>query len=176
MLLQTNSYVVPKEKRTEHARLIKRFRALMIKLGCEDFDVCEQTGPNWSTEVGGRFVQLMRFKDEAHQKAVREAEQSDASAQDLVREFCELVDYNYQHQQGLATTAYYRSLNTPPALRANAPSNPSALPQPMLPSDQHPLDDVPPIDDVAAIDDVPPIETGRKGVKHTVGRNGEIDD
>jgi hypothetical protein len=107
MLLQTNSYIVPKDKRTEHARLVKRFRQVMTRLGCEDFDVYEQAGPNWSTEVGGRFVQIMRFRDRDHQKAIRAAEQSDAMAQDLVREFCELVNFGYQHQQGLATTAYY---------------------------------------------------------------------
>lgn len=107
MLLQTNSYIVPKDKRTEHARLVKRFRAVMTRLGCEEFDVYEQAGPNWSTEVGGRFVQIMRFRDREHQKAIRAAEQSDAIAQELVREFVELVNFGYQHQQGLATTAYY---------------------------------------------------------------------
>lgn len=159
MLLQTNSYFVPKEKRTEHARLIKRFRALMTKLGCDDFDVCEQTGPNWSTEVGGRFVQIMRFRDEAHQKTVRETEQSDPSAQDLVREFCELIDYGYQQQQGMATTAYYRSLSSPPPQRAL--TAPSHLPDPI---------------EEGVVDEVPPIDAGRLGVKHPVGRNGEIDD
>ena len=111
MLLQTNSYIVPKDKRTEHARLVKRFRQVMTRLGCEDFDVYEQAGPNWSTEVGGRFVQIMRFRDREHQKSIRAAEQSDTIAQELVREFCELVNFGYQHQQGLATTAYYVSMD-----------------------------------------------------------------
>lgn len=159
MLLQTNSYIVPKEKRTEHARLIKRFRALMHRLGCEDFDVCEQTGPNWVVETGGRFVQLMRFRDEAHQKAVRDAEQSDPSAQDLVREFCELVDYSYQQQQGLATTAFYRSLFS----QAPTPRLPNATP-PLIASEELPEDEIPPID------------LAERGVKQSAGRNGEIDD
>lgn len=174
MLLQTNSYFVPKEKRTEHARLVKRFRALMLKLGCEDFDVCEQTGPNWTSELHGRFVQLMRFRDEAHQRAVREAEQSDASAQDLVREFCELVDYGYQQQQGMATTAYYRSLGSAPVQHAFG-SNAAAAAQPAIPAD----DSIePPIISNLDVDldEVPPIESPRHGAKHTVGRNGEIDD
>jgi hypothetical protein len=107
MLLQTNSYVVPKDKRTEHARLVKRFKQVMARLGLTDFEVYEQAGPNWSTEVGGRFVQIMRFRDREHQKAVRDAESADGTAQDLVREFCELVNFNYQHQNGIATTAFY---------------------------------------------------------------------
>lgn len=170
MLLQTNSYFVPKEKRTEHARLVKRFRALMIKLGCEDFDVCEQTGPNWNSEVGGRFVQLMRFRDEAHQRAVREAEQADASAQDLVREFCELVEYGYQQQQGMATTAYYRSLGSAPAQRALTGSAPAIAAddasEPPIINNNLDVD----------LDDVPPIDAPRHAAKHPVGRNGEIDD
>lgn len=112
MLLQTNSYIVPKDKRTEHARLIKRFKQVMNRLGCDDFEVYEQAGPNWSTEVGGRFVQIMRFRDRDHQKAVKAAESSDQIAQDLVREFCELMNFGYQFQQGLATTAYYLSVNS----------------------------------------------------------------
>jgi hypothetical protein len=107
MLLQTNSYIVPKDKRTEHARLVKQFKQVMSRLGCDDFEVYEQAGPNWSTEVGGRFVQIMKFRDREHQRSIREAEQSDAAAQELVREFIELINFPYQHQQGLATTAFY---------------------------------------------------------------------
>jgi hypothetical protein len=162
MLLQTNSYIVPKEKRTEHARLIKRFRALMHRLGCDDFDVCEQTGPNWVTETGGRFVQLMKFRDEAHQKAVRAAEQADPSAQDLVREFCDLVDYGYQQQQGIATTAFYRSLLSIAQSRLAGPETTATAP--LIASDESADDDVPPLD----LTDMP--------IKQTAARNGEIDD
>jgi len=70
MLLQTNSYVVPKEKRTEHARLLARFRQTLGRLGCDYFEVYEQTGVNWSSAEGsGRFVQIMRFRDRSHQRA-----------------------------------------------------------------------------------------------------------
>jgi hypothetical protein len=110
MLLQTNSYIVPKDKRTEHARLIKRFRQVMSRLGLDDYEVYEQAGPNWSTEVGGRFVQIMRFRDREHQQQIRTLEQSDPTAQELVREFMELINFPYQHQQGLATTAFYIGL------------------------------------------------------------------
>jgi hypothetical protein len=107
MLLQTNSYIVPADKRTEHARLVKRFRQVMSKLGCDDFEVYQQAGPNWTDEAIGRFVQIMKFRDREHQRALREAEQSDPDAQELVREFCEMINFPYQHQQGLATTAFY---------------------------------------------------------------------
>lgn len=126
MLLQTNSYIVPKDKRTEHARLIKRFRQVMARLGCDDFECFEQAGPEWSGEVGGRFVQIMRFRDREHQLAIRAAEQSDEGAQALVREFCELINFSYQHAQGLATTAYYR------AAAGTAPTPDRALPEPPL--------------------------------------------
>jgi hypothetical protein len=162
MLLQTNSYIVPKEKRTEHARLIKRFRALMHRLGCDDFDVCEQTGPNWVSETGGRFVQLMTFRDEAHQKAVRDAEQSDPSAQDLVREFCELVDYGYQQQQGIATTAYYRSILGAPGNRLPAPALTATTP--LIASEEPPEDEI------------PPIELGNSQARQTVGQKVKADD
>ena len=33
MLLQTNSYIVPKDKRSEHSRLIRRFRQTLGRLG-----------------------------------------------------------------------------------------------------------------------------------------------
>lgn len=162
MLLQTNSYIVPKEKRTEHARLIKRFRALMQRLGCDDFEICEQTGPNWTNETGGRFVQLMKFRDEAHQKAVRDAEQADPSAQDLVREFCELVDYAYQYQQGLATTAFYRSILSVPTKSLPSPGSNAAAP--LIATEEAPIDEIDPID----LED--------SALKQPVGRNGRASD
>lgn len=172
MLLQTNSYFVPKDKRTEHARLVKRFGALMNRLGCA-FETYEQAGPNWSNEVGGRFVQIMKFRDETHQKAVRDAEQSDAGAQDLVREFCELIDYARQTQQGMATTAYYKGVGTPvgPSARSAQPlggegsANGSSTGQSLLPAADS-LDELSPIDSHHA----------GKGLKHSARANGEIDD
>src|SRR5215207_11307082 len=111
MLLQTNSYVVPKEKRTEHARLVRKFRQTLGRLGCDQFDVFEQVGPNWSTgETTGRFVQMMRFRDRKHQLAVQNAEKSDAAAQQLIAEFCELINFPYQQQQGLFAVGFYQSV------------------------------------------------------------------
>ena len=48
MLLQTNSYIVPKERRAEHQRLLRRFRQTLARLGCEHFEVYEQVGANWT--------------------------------------------------------------------------------------------------------------------------------
>src|SRR5688572_22623778 len=111
MLLQTNSYVVPKEKRAEHARLVRKFRQTLARLGCDQFDVFEQVGPNWGGgETTGRFVQMMRFRDRKHQVAVQTAEKQDPAAQALIQEFVELINFGYQQQQGLFAVGYYQSV------------------------------------------------------------------
>ena len=111
MLLQTNSYVVPKEKRAEHARLVRKFRQTLGRLGCDQFDVFEQVGPNWGGgETTGRFVQMMRFRDRKHQVAVQTAEKQDPAAQALIQEFCNLINFGYQQQQGLFAVGYYQSV------------------------------------------------------------------
>lgn len=116
MLLQTNSYIVPRDRRMEHARLLRRFRQTLLRLGCDHFEVFEQVGTNWNTgETTGRFVQIMRFRDRKHQLAVQAAERSDPTAQALVREFCELINFPYQQQQGLFAVGFYTSfLRMPP--------------------------------------------------------------
>lgn len=126
MLMQTNSYVVPKDRRTEHARLVVRFRQTMLRLGCEHFEVYEQVGANWAAaEATGRFVQIMRFRDRRHQQQVQAAEQADPDAQQLIREFCELVNLPYQQQQGLFAMGYYASVTpTTPAPRLPGSSVP----------------------------------------------------
>jgi hypothetical protein len=111
MLLQTNSYVVPREKRAEHARLVRKFRQTLARLGCDQFDVFEQVGPNWGGgETTGRFVQMMRFRDRKHQVAVQAAEKQDPAAQALIQEFVELINFGYQQQQGLFAVGYYQSV------------------------------------------------------------------
>jgi hypothetical protein len=111
MLLQTNSYIVPKEKRAEHARLLRRFRATLARLGCNHFEVFEQVGPNWSNgDTTGRYVQIMRFRDRKHQLAVQAAERSDTMAQGVIQEFCQLINFPYQQQQGLFAVGFYTSL------------------------------------------------------------------
>ncbi|MDP9175952.1 MAG: hypothetical protein M3O30_19110 [Planctomycetota bacterium] len=116
MLLQTNSYIVPRDKRMEHARLLRRFRQTLMRLGCDHFEVYEQVGANWNTgETTGRFVQIMRFRDRKHQLGVQSAERSDPVAQALVREFCELINFPYQQQQGLFAVGFYTGfLRMPP--------------------------------------------------------------
>jgi hypothetical protein len=111
MILQTNSYIVPREKRSEHARLLARFRKSLAKLGCDHFEAYEQVGPNWNTaETPGRFVQIMRFRDRKHQQQVQAAERSDPTAQQLIKEFCELINFPYQQQQGLFVVGFYNSV------------------------------------------------------------------
>src|SRR3954470_4789313 len=111
MLLQTNSYVVPKEKRAEHARLVRKFRQTLNRLGCDQFDVFEQVGANWAGgETTGRFVQMMRFRDRRHQLAVQNAERQEPTAQQLIAEVCELINFPYQQQQGLFAVGFYQSV------------------------------------------------------------------
>ena len=110
MLLQTNSYVVPKDRRHEHSRLLRRFRQTLARLGCDHFEVYEQVGQNWSSgESSGRFVQIMRFRDRRHQLAVQAGERNDPQAQQLIAEFCELINFPYQQQHGLFAVGFYTS-------------------------------------------------------------------
>jgi hypothetical protein len=110
MLLQTNSYIVPKDKRSEHARLLRKFRQTLQRLGCNHFEVYEQVGSNWAGgEVTGRFVQIMRFRDRKHQQRIQAAEKQDPVAQQLIGEFCALINFPYQQQQGLFAVGFYSS-------------------------------------------------------------------
>lgn len=118
MLLQTNSYIVPRDKRVEHARLLRRFRQTLLRLGCDHFEVYEQVGANWNTgETTGRFVQIMRFRDRKHQLSVQAAERGDPTAQQVVQEFCELINFPYQQQQGLFAVGFYTSFLRMPSQR-----------------------------------------------------------
>ncbi|HSV15167.1 MAG TPA: hypothetical protein VLI90_12985 [Tepidisphaeraceae bacterium] len=111
MLLQTNSYIVPKDKKSEHARVIRRFRQTLLRLGCDHFEVYEQVGANWSnSESTGRYVQILRFVDRKHQLAVQAAERSDPTAQAVIAEFCDLINFPYQQQQGLFAVGFYTSV------------------------------------------------------------------
>ena len=113
MLLQTNSYLVPEAKRAEHERLMRRFRACFERLGSE-FDVFEQTDDSFAPAARGvpaaRFVQMMRFRDLEHQRAVQQAEQHDDVAKRLIADFMRLVDLPRQQQQGLYAAGHYRGL------------------------------------------------------------------
>lgn len=110
MLLQTNSYIVPRDKREAHSRLLRKFRQVLLRLGCDHFEVYEQVGTNWSPgEATGRYVQIMRFRDRHHQQQVQAAERTDPGAQAVIREFCEMINFPYQQQQGLFATGFYQS-------------------------------------------------------------------
>jgi hypothetical protein len=142
MLLQTNSYIVPRDKRAEHARLLRRFRQTLLRLGCDHFEVYEQVGPNWSSQdSSGRFVQIMRFRDRKHQTAVQTAERNDPAAQTLLKEFCELINLNYQQQQGLFAVGYYTSflrMPTRPESAEQLPQSPEAAGSEESPQDEAP--------------------------------------
>ncbi len=140
MLLQTNSYIVPKEKRAEHARLIRRFRQTLARLGCDSFEIYEQVGHNWSSgETTGRFVQIMRFRDRRHQLSVQGAERTDATAQALIAEFCELINFPYQQQQGLFAVGFYQGVLPMTLARAEeVDEEEEPLPEEIIPSDPDP--------------------------------------
>ena len=111
MLLQTNSYVVPRDKRHEHARLMKRFMQIMTRLGCEHFEVYEQVGASWTAvRTDPRYIQIIRFRDRKQHQALQEAERKDPQAQELIREFCELIGFSQQQQQGQFSVGYYGSV------------------------------------------------------------------
>ena len=143
MLLQTNSYIVPKEKRAEHARLLARFRQTLARLGCDHFEAYEQVGANWSgTEATGRFVQIMRFRDRKHQQQVQGAERSDPNAQSLIKEFCELINFPYQQQQGLFAVGFYSS--AVPVAPARVPGSGGQSPEPSNEMIDVPIEDLSP--------------------------------
>jgi len=182
MLLQTNSYVVPKDRRAEHQRLMRRFRQALVRLGCEAFEVYEQVGSNWSGgEATGRYVQMMKFRDRKHQQQVQHGERTDPQAQALIAEFCEMINFPYQQQQGLFAVGFYAGAlpTVPPRTPLAAPVQPvemepspdaemaemgagsepaSELVQDEVPTSElaelEPLD----LDATAASDDAPPSE------------------
>jgi hypothetical protein len=108
MLLQTNSYVVPNDKRDEHDRLIRRIRQAMLRLGC-DIEVYEQVSANWGPLKGGagRFIQVMRFRDRQHHHEIQEAEKNELCVQQLIAEFMDLIDLPGQQGQGLFAMGHY---------------------------------------------------------------------
>jgi hypothetical protein len=55
-------------------------------------------------------VQIMRFRDRKHQLAVQNAERSDPAAQKLIAEFCDLINYPYQQQQGQFAVGFYSTV------------------------------------------------------------------
>ena len=84
---------------------------VLNRLGCDDFEIYEQVGANWSSgQATGRYVQIMRFRDRRHQVAVQAAERDDKGAQELIAEFCALINYPYQQQQQQFAVGFYSSV------------------------------------------------------------------
>ena len=112
MLLQTNSYIVPREKRVEHARLLRRFRQTLMRLGCDHFEVYEQN--RRQLEFGGQFRPVRPDHAFSGSKAAitsSERRAHDPAAQALLKEFCELINLPYQQQQGLFAVGFYTELH-----------------------------------------------------------------
>jgi hypothetical protein len=136
MLVQTNSYIVPLEKREEHARLMRRFRQALARLGCDHFEVYEQVGHNWNAlKTGGRYVQIMHFRDRVHYQAVQEAERTDPLAQALIKTFSELIDLPQQQEQHQFAVGHYTtvvsSISSNAAISPVMAENESAASDPM---------------------------------------------
>jgi hypothetical protein len=130
MIVQTNSYIVPLEKREAHARLMRRFRQAMLRLGCDHFEVHEQVGSHWTPQRGaGRFLQILRFRDRQHYQAVQAAERGDPAVQALIREFADLIGLAEQQQQGTFSIDYYASIPGADGLAAD-PARPDEAERP----------------------------------------------
>ena len=164
MLLQTNSYLVPKDKRAEHARLVRRFRQLMQRYGCENFEVYEQIGADWNAaKVTGRFVQMMRFRDRQQHLDVQDAERRAPAAQELIEEFCQLLNIPYQREQGLFAVGFYQSAL--PAEGGRSAVTPPPVPEEVIPEplerpaeESEPSMESPDADDVEAAPAEEPLE------------------
>jgi hypothetical protein len=128
MLLQTNSYVVSKDKREEHERLIRRIRQALLRIGCDCFEVYEQVGANWAQIKGNtRFIQIMRFQDRQHHHEIQKAEKNDPGFQQLINEFMDLIDLPGQQAEGQFAMGYYSLTNATPAHdMGSAPTAPAA--------------------------------------------------
>jgi hypothetical protein len=135
MLLQTNSYIVPRAKRAAHAKLLAQFRQTLARLGCDLFEIYEQASPEWTTEAGGesRFVQIIRFRDRQHQLAIQSAEREDPVAQRMIGEFCELINFPYQQEHGLFAVGFYAEMQAEPEQTLSVP--PAQEPAPAMPTD-----------------------------------------
>jgi hypothetical protein len=72
--------------------------------------VYEQVGSSWQGDSTGRYVQLMRFRDKKQQQMVQDAERTDPAAQQLIKEFCELINFPYQQEHGIFAVGFYHSV------------------------------------------------------------------
>ena len=61
----------------------------------------------------------MRFRDRKHQLQVQQSEKTDPTAQALIKEFCELINFPYQQQQGYFAVGFYNSVLPVAAVRVH---------------------------------------------------------
>ena len=179
MLLQTNSYVVPKDKRNEHALLVRRFRQSLAKLGCGHFEVYEQVSQNWSgQDSGGRYVQIICASATAGiSSKCRRPSASDPVAQALIQEFCELINFPFQQQQGLFAVGFYNSVLPAISLREPETQGEDAAPLAATadaPTGESSTGDLPQADSPEAFPEDVPVDPparradGRGGLRPTV--------
>ncbi len=115
MLLQTNSYLVPRDRMAAHDELMRRFAACFARLGVAEgaFELFRQTSAEYRPDTAAaaqRVTQILRFDDRKQQEAVHEAEAHDAEAAALVGELRKLVDLDEQAARGHFTSSYYASV------------------------------------------------------------------
>lgn len=114
MLVQTNTYIVPASRRQHHARLMRRFREALLRMGCDQFEILEESGEHWSAGPDDvRCVQIMRFRDKQHHQAVQAAERTDTESQALIKEFASLIDLPAQAARNQFVVHYYTTAAEP---------------------------------------------------------------
>ena len=97
---------------------MRRFAACVRRLGGEIEVVESAAGTDFGLDPrreASRFVQFLRFRDEAHHAAIRDAEAADPEAASLIAEFVSLVNLHAQRRDGTYAGSYYRALDISPA-------------------------------------------------------------
>ena len=112
MLLQTNSYLVPRDRLAAHDELMARFRRCFERLGVRagQFEVYRQTSDDFAEDrsiPAVRCVQMMRFATTDEHEQVRNREFDDPEAQSLIIELSRLVDLPAQQRSGHFGGGFY---------------------------------------------------------------------
>ena len=102
MLLQTNSYIVPADRRADHARLIRKFRQALSRIGCDQFEVYEQVGPNWSPGAMREICpESCAFATASINKPCRRLKETIQDRSKSSPNFATLINFPYQQQARL---------------------------------------------------------------------------
>ncbi|MEM7808642.1 MAG: hypothetical protein AAF561_11060 [Planctomycetota bacterium] len=133
MLLQTNSYLVPRHRLREHDDLMRQFVACFRRLGVADgaFEVFQSLDHEYrqhDNQPHQRITQILRFRDHDQQQAVHRAEASDPEAAELVEKLRRLVDLDEQAARKQFTSNYYGQIILTGSPQASAPANDDEIP------------------------------------------------